>query len=124
MNSKCSREAPLPDDVTVCPDCGFDNENIEQLHVLTICEACGEDNSQASMSCWNCNTALIVSAGQGDEKFVCAGCGRPISPLTTKCPTCGSENVSTTDDQLVQCEGCDEFNDQQNVDCWSCGNIL
>lgn len=124
MNRKCNRKAPLPDDMTVCPDCGYDSENIDELHALITCEVCGEENSQSSLECWNCSTTLIVSSDRNNSKFVCEGCGRPRSPLTSECPTCGKEELSTTDAQLVQCGECEEFNEPQNSECWSCSTSL
>jgi len=124
MNRECSREEPLPDDTKVCPDCGFDNENIEELHALITCEACGKDNSQSSRECWNCDTTLVIRKGPEDLSMVCAGCGRPRSPLISKCPNCAAEELLTTDAQLVQCNECGEFNERQNTECWSCDTTL
>ena len=80
MNRKCGRKAPLPDDETVCPDCGFDNENWEMLHALITCEACGEENSQTSVTCWNCGITLVVKTDSGDRNSVCVGCGATAFP--------------------------------------------
>jgi hypothetical protein len=122
MNRECDREAPLPEDTTVCPDCGFENENREQLHGLITCEACGKDNSQSSVSCWNCDTTLIIRTDSG-ENTICAGCGRPRSPLSSECPTCEVEEIRTTEAQLVQCDNCEEFK-LPNSECWSCSTSL
>lgn len=95
LNRECAREAPLPEDTEVCPDCGFDNTNWEQLHALITCEDCEQDNPSSRVECWKCGTSLLPRRDQDGMVIVCADCGRPRHPLAEECSSCGCKRLFT-----------------------------
>lgn len=123
-NKDCSKDEPLPEGVDSCPDCGSDVAEVEVLHAIVQCVKCGEDNSSTDRECWKCGTTLVVGTDKQERPLVCADCGRPRSALVTTCPSCDDEHLVSATSGIAICGVCDEPNDGDNQECWSCGMIL
>lgn len=76
-----------------CPHCGSE---------YNPCPICGSDNPRTAKRCVSCGTPLCQPANE--QRFVCQGCGAPLTPGMAFCSQCGTpQNITPIGNLCPRC---------------------